>query len=233
MSDMRKIFTSICLAFVAAVMFMPTEASAQNSRYYIKDAIDRWGECRNVAITKYNGDIALYGLNGVAMQSIPADLDEVLTELNAAEEYIDDIQLTEAGNWLVLYGNNGFYYRGISASLEKALDKFNSAGETVTSVTFNDAGDWIIISTDHVQASDREIREWLAEGFSDYGKLWAACVTDDALVAVYEDGFRFMGEIPESLTSALSDTTLDVYRLKIAGDSWFFADSNGRYHYNM
>lgn len=63
--------------------------------------------------------------------------------------------------------------------------------------------------------------------------LWAACITDDAVVAVYEEGFRVFGEIPQSLRTALKETSLDVYRLKIAGTAWFFADKNGKYRYNM
>jgi hypothetical protein len=63
--------------------------------------------------------------------------------------------------------------------------------------------------------------------------LWAACVTEDAIVAVYADGYQFLGNVPQSLRNALNTTKLDVYRLKIAGTSWFFADKNGSYQYNM
>ncbi|MBP3547803.1 MAG: hypothetical protein J6J64_03925 [Alistipes sp.] len=230
---MKKIFTTICLAFVAAVMFMPAEASAQNSRYYIKDAIDEWGECRNVAITKYNGDIALYGRNGYSAQNIPDDLMDAIKELHERSEYIDDIQLTEDGNWLIIYGDNGLYYRGITKSLERAITDFHDDGETITSVTFNDDGDWIVISTEHIQASDSELQDWLGEGIEEYGQLWAACITEEAVVAVYEGGYKFWGDVPSSLKQALRESSLDVYRLKIAGSSWFFADSDGNYHYNM
>jgi hypothetical protein len=63
--------------------------------------------------------------------------------------------------------------------------------------------------------------------------LWTACLTDDAAVAVFENGYSFMGNVPESLKNALRETSKDVYRLKIAGNSWFFADSDGNYEYNM
>lgn len=66
-----------------------------------------------------------------------------------------------------------------------------------------------------------------------HGGLWAVCVTDDAMVAVFERGYRFIGDVPYSLKTALQQTKLDVYRLKIAGSAWFFADKRGNYRYNM
>jgi len=63
--------------------------------------------------------------------------------------------------------------------------------------------------------------------------LWAACITDDAAVAVYANGYSFMGNVPSSLKTALEKTKLDVFRLKIAGTSWFFADKDGEYEYSM
>lgn len=207
--------------------------SAQNSRTYIRDAIKGWGECRNVAITRTNGDVALYGRNGCARSNVPSGLNDALTELNNQKEFIDDVQLTEAGRWLILYGNNGIRWNDIPYSLERKLREFNDNREVITSVTFNDDGDWIVITTEHISASDSRIQDWLAEGLRTYGGLWAACITDDCLVAVFEEGYRFIGNVPSDLKSALRESTLDVYRLKIAGTAWFFADINGRYRYNM
>ena len=73
----------------------------------------------------------------------------------------------------------------------------------------------------------------MAEGNKLYGRLWAACVTDDALIAVYEDGYQYLGNIPYTLEKALRETSIDVFRLKIAGTAWFFADTEGRFRYDM
>jgi hypothetical protein len=105
--------------------------------------------------------------------------------------------------------------------------------EVITSVTFNDDGDWIVITTNYFSCSDTDIQQWLKDGHDTYGQLWAACITDDALVAVYEEGYKVIGNIPEALKSALRQTSLNVYRLKISGSSWFFADKSGRYKYSM
>lgn len=203
------------------------------SREYIRNAISKWGECRNVAITRYNGDLALYGNNGNARSGLPANLNRALDDLNSKREYIDDVQLTESGRYLVLYGNNGFIWNDIPYSLEQKIREFNSKGEVILTVSFNDNGDWIVITTDYYSSSDSRIQEWMRAGSESLGMIWTACVTDDAVVIVYENGYRFLGNVPQSLKNALNETKLDVYRLKIAGSSWFFADKNGNYRYSM
>lgn len=202
-------------------------------RSFIREQIQKHGECRNVAITKTNGDLMLYGRNGYASSGCPSSLTDALDRYNEEQELIDDVQLTENGNWLILIGNNGFKWNNIPYSLEKKLREYNEDEEIVLSVTFNDNGEWIIISKDHFSASNDEIREWLKRGNEKHGMLWTACLTDDAAVAVFENGYSFMGNVPESLKNALRETSKDVYRLKIAGNSWFFADSDGNYEYNM
>lgn len=215
------------------MLLINSHSSFAQSREYIRNAIEEWGECRNVAITKFNGDLALYGKNGCARSGCPDDLNDAITELNNNGEYIDDIQLTEEGRWLILYGNNGIRWNDIPYSLEQKLREYNQQGEVITSVTFNDAGNWIVITTNYYSASHSEVLNWLKEGNEDYGQLWAACVTDDAVVAVFKEGYRFIGNVPETLKKALKETNLNVFRLKIAGNAWFFADQNGRYNYNM
>lgn len=203
------------------------------SRAYIRDAIIDWGECRNVAITETNGDLALYGDNGYAYDQIPVSLADAMEELRNEDSFIDDITLTEDGNWVILYDNNGIHWSNIPPSLESKLRTYNEDNEVITSVTFNDKGDWIVISKDFYSSSDESLTSWLKEGAREYGVLWAACITDDAIVVVYEKGYKFYGDVPNDLRDALQETTMDVYRIKIAGTAWFFADKYGRYDYKM
>jgi hypothetical protein len=216
-----------------SVFLLLAIGSFGQGRSFIRQKIKEWGACRNVAITKTNGDLALYGRNGCAKSRLPYKLSKTITELNRDNKYIDDIQLTENGSWLILYGTNGFRWSGIPYSLEKKLRQYNNDYEVVYSVTFNDAGDWIIISKDHYASSDSRITAWLKKGTDEFGRLWAACVTDDALVAVYARGYKFLGDVPYSLKKALEKTRLNVYRLKIAGSAWFFADKKSNYEYSM
>lgn len=223
-------FKRMAIVLVLLTNYHPSFAQ---SREFIRNSIKEWGECRNVAITKFNGDLALYGKNGCARSGCPDDLNDAITELNNNGEYIDDIQLTEEGRWLILFGDNGIQWNDIPYSLEQKLREYNQQGEVILSVTFNDAGNWIVITTNYYSASHTEVLNWLKEGNENYGQLWAACVTDDAVVAVFKEGYRFIGNVPETLKEALKETTLNVFRLKIAGTAWFFADQNGRFRYRM
>ena len=228
-----SLIVSVSLA-VTALCFVSLTAGAQpQDREYIKNQIQYHGSCRNVAITQTNGDLMLYGSNGWAANGCPKGLTDALSELNDKGAYIDDVQLTENGSWLILYGDNGFRWSNIPYSLEKKLREWNSNGEVVTSVTFNDDGDWIAISKEHISASDADIQNWISEGMSSYGQVWAACITDDAAVVVYAKGFKSLGDIPSTLWDRLQSTSINVYRLKIAGEAWFFSDGESRFDYHM
>ena len=226
------------LLWLLVVLFMAlgtTASDAQNaqSRQYVKNAIDGWNECRNVAITKYNGNVALYGTNGYAMSGCPKRLTETIEKFHREDVYIDDVHLTEGGRWLVLYGMNGLTWYGIPYSLESKLREFSNNNEIITSVTFDDNGNWIAITQDYVASSSADIQNFVMAGSEEYGQVWSACITNDAMIVVYEGGYKYVGNVPDSLLSALNETTLDYYRIKIAGTSWFFADRDGYYQYFM
>lgn len=223
-------FWAVCLVLLS---LLPTNSSYAQGRSHIKSAISSWGSCRNVAITKTNGDLALNAKNAYAATGLPQGLSKALSKLNDDGEFIDDVVLTESGRYLILYGNNGIMWNDIPYSLERKLREYNEDGEVILSVTMNDAGDWIVISKEHYSASDTRISEWLKDGNEKHGMLWSVCLTDDALVAVFAHGYKFAGNVPQSLRDAIKKSNLDVFRLKIAGSAWFFADMDGNYKYNM
>lgn len=206
---------------------------AQNSREFIKQNIHEENECKSVAITKYNGDAMVFGRNGWAAEGCPNALTEALHELNYMNEEIQDICLTEEGRWLVLYGNNGLQWNNIYDGLKKKILEYNENEEHITTVTFNDTHDWIIVTTTHISASSNELLEWLGEGCDKYGQLWTACITNDAAVAVYENGFRCYGNVPEDLKDVLTTCQNDIYMVKIAGAAWFIRCTNGYWRYHM
>ena len=226
---MKKLF--VFFPLVTLLLFSAT--SIAQGRSWIRDQITEKGNCRNVAITVSGGDLMLYGRNGWAAKGCPESLTDALQYLNDNDEYIDDVQLTEDGRWLILYGNNGIRWNDIPYSLEQKLREYNEQREVILSVTFNDYGNWIVITKNYFSASDTEIQQWLKEGNDKYGMLWSACITDDAMVAVYKNGYKFFGNTPPTLKNGLDRAGLDVYRLKIAGKAWFIADVKGRYDYYM
>lgn len=144
-------------AFIMALMTVFTVSLfAQNSRgrNYIKQNISEWGGCRNVAITDTGGDLALNGKNDYAYTAgIPQALADALEKYHDDDDYIDDVQLTEDGEWLILVGKNGCQWSNIPSELESKLRQWNEAEETITSVTFNDDGDWIAAIIDKLNAA--------------------------------------------------------------------------------
>ena len=62
---MKKRLSKVLL-FVMAICLTTLSANAQRDRNYVKNCIKEWGTCKNVAITKTNGDVALYGRCGYA-----------------------------------------------------------------------------------------------------------------------------------------------------------------------
>lgn len=228
----RHLLKSVLL--LMAMIMTATSVNAQRDRNYVKNAIKRWGSCKNVAITKTNGDVALSGRNGYVASNVPTELLNKLKELNKSNLLIDDVQLTESGRWCVLYGkNDATWTNNIPANLASKIREFHSSNYMVRSISFNDYGDWVIVSDEYYATSSSDLTNWLRNGSNKYGRLWAVCITDDAAVAVFANGFCVRGNVPEDLLSALRSTSFNVYRLKISGSSWFFADENGNYRYYM
>lgn len=215
------------------MLLMVSLTAAAQGRSYIRNCISSWGDCRNVAITKSNGDVAIQGRNGYAVSDCPQNLVNKLKELNRNNDYIDDVQLSENGAWVILANTNDCYWYGVPYSLGEKLKNLRARGEVINSVTFNDGGDWVVITDNYISTSDSNVTEWLSSGSDDYGNVWTVCITDDAMVAVYDRGYKFLGNVPQSLKTALRNSSMDVYRLKIAGTAWFFADKSGNYNYNM
>ena len=230
---MRKQLIKSMLLFI--IMSLATmSVNAQRDRNYVKNQIKRWGTCKNVAITKTNGDVALYGTCGYAASNVPTALLNKLKELNKSNILIDDVQLTESGKWCVLYGRNDATWTNDAPSgLINKIIEFHDNNYVVRSITFNDYGQWVIVSDEYYATSSTELTNWLKNGSNKWGRLWAVCITDDAAVAVYANGFCYRGNVPEDMKEALRSTSFDVYRIKISGSSWFFADTNGNYRYWM
>lgn len=221
-------------AMAVICLMMGATASAQSSRKVIKDQINEWGSCRNVAITLTGGDLALNDRNSCVCPNVPVGLALELANLQDEGEYIDDVQLTEDERWLILYGENGFVWNNLPSDLETKLREYNDNGEFVTSVAFNDVGDWIIISDENISASSTELLDWIQEGINKYGQLWTAHMTDDGMILCFENGYRLKGNVPDTLREKLRETDLDVYRVKFLSDgAYFIADQDGEYAYYM
>ena len=230
MGKNKFVLTALCLVF----LFSAASAFSQD-RSFIRNQIDEWGQCRTVAITRTNGNAAIYGANGWAAASIPRGLENALARLNSDDEYIKDVVLTESGRWLILHGSNGVTWDGIPDNdpMLAKLREYNSQGEIITSVAFNDSGEWVVITNNFYASSNNAIQEWLTEGNRQYGLIWTVHISDEGMLAVFEDGYRTSGVVPSDLIDALNRTNLEYYYVKFAGPAWFFGTLRGGFQYNM
>lgn len=208
--------------------------SSGGARDFVRNHIEKNGNCRIVSITKIGGDIVVCGDNNWAANGCSRNITSKLQEITDDDGRIIDVCLTELGRFVVLYDRNAGSWNNIPGDMEYHLRRMNADDEELYSATLNDAGDWIVVGSEHYACSATWLKEWIAEGVRKYGILRAATVSTDAAVAVYDGGYRFYGAVPEDLKAALRDTTMDVRIIKIAGSAWFFADRTGyRYRYKM
>ena len=230
---MKLKFYSLCLIF----FFFAFSVFAQpvSFRNQLKNEIQSWGSCRTVAITR-TGGIAVYGSNWwFATANVPRNLTDEIRKLTRDGEFINDVVLTEQGRWVILYGNNGLIWDGISSndSLLAKLREHNESNQTILSVAFNDIGGWAVITPNNFSASDSELLNWLVEGSRQFGQLWTVFLSDDAMIAIYENGYRSKGPVPQSLLDNLNRSNIEFYMVKFSGAAWFFADIDGNYMHNF
>ena len=203
-------------------------------RAFVKKHIDKNDNCRVVALTETGGDIVVSGKNNWACDRCTQQLGSEMQKITDLAERIVDVNLTESGRYLVLYGKNNWVGYGIPNDMIYWLTSYRLNGERFYSATFNDGGDWILVTSEHYACSATWLKQWLRDGHEKFGLLNAAAVSSDAAVAVYERGFKFFGNVPADLKKALREADFDVRIVKMAGSSWFFADSTGNlFQYNM
>lgn len=213
----------------------PQSASpAKTSKYsgkrkYIKEFIDEHDGCRIATITKKAGDVAISGNNAyICTGAYPRGLGKALHEINDACHKINDVCLTEAGKWVVIYGGNGIRKNGIPDAMYDALVKFHDNGEEIYCASLNDVGDWVVISDKNYKTSSVKLMDWLSNVQREYGKLLYVSLTDDAKIAVFDGGYSYVGNYPKDMREAIKRSDFNPKVVKMAGDSWFFADETGR-----
>ena len=214
----------------------PVAKKEYKGREYIRECITKWDSCRLVAITKNGGNVAIAGQNSCAVcGAYPNKLWDALKEISNDNHMITDVCLTDKGKWVVLFGKNENAWRSDGLPLEM-LDKmweFDRNNEKLLSVTVNDKDEWVVVSDKHFSSSSTEIQNWLVETMKEYGNLHSVTITDDARVAIFEKGRSWHGNYPEDLREATKKSTFHPYIIRMAGNSWFFADEIGRYRYSM
>ena len=218
----------------------PQTASPEKANKYkgkrkdICNFIDEQDGCRIAAITKKTGDVAISKNNAyICTGAYPRGLGKALEEINSARHRISDVCLTDAGNYVVLFGRNGYRGNGLPMRMSDVLTEYNNNNEKLYCAALNDAGDWVVVSDKHYNASSAEFVDWLKSGQSKYGQLRYVAITNDARIAIFEHGHLATGNCPKDLLAAFDKSGFHPEVVKIARDSWFFADKTGKHRYSM
>ena len=197
------------------------------SRRLLKEHIAKNNNCRICAITQGGGNVVVCGKNNWASIGCSQLITEELQKVTDEGKLIVDVTLTEYGRFIAIYGDGTASWKRIPSEMEKFLRAYHDRFEDVLSVALNDDGAWILVTSDHFACSGAKLKSWIDEGQRQYGRLRAAALTADAAVAVFEDGFCFLGDVPSDLKDALKEAKFGVRNIKIAGSAWFFAVEDG------
>ena len=102
-------------------------AIAQRSKYgrnQLRKAIKKWGECNNGTLSLEHGAVALYGSNGYFCSAAVDDrISSKLKSINKSGGTINDVNITENGNFIVVY-NDKEWYGVLPSGLKSVLDEF-------------------------------------------------------------------------------------------------------------
>ena len=149
---------------------------------YIRENIDKHGECRTGAITKSGPGVVVWGTNGYATNEYcRSGLKDALKEINSNGHMINDIAISESGNYVVIYGNNGYSYNGIPDEMATWVKKYNTDSRNITSVAFTDGNRWAIV-TDKSFVSDSQTMAVLKEAQAKYGFINSVSLSGNSVV---------------------------------------------------
>ncbi len=210
----------LLLVLVAITCLATTFA---RDRYYINTSIQKWGSCRNVAITDKGGDIALVGTNRCAYDKIPAYLAKNIDQLNDSAYYIHDIQLTEKGRWLIRYGNGLIRWHKIPVMLQNSIYELIANRHVIKTVTFNDKSEWIVVCEDGVvKSSFTQMDDWVRSGSEKYGSLRFAQINNEGMILAFERGYYYVGNVSQKLKDALRNAEFEVNVVKFTPQGAYF-----------
>lgn len=171
----------------------------------LKESIDEWKECKGGTITDSGAGAALCGSNGYRIIQIPKSLSDYLTEANEGRHEIVDVCVTEAGSYIMFYGLNGYAYKGgVPQGLKDAIQTVRSKSIKTVSASFNEAGEWCLVSENGDYYCSESVRRKIAPFVKDFGKLCSVTLTENALVACYQNGVYYYNvnpKVEQSLSS--------------------------------
>lgn len=200
---------------------------------FIHNYLERTRTCRNGTITDNWGYLIFDGQGKCAYSRIPRTLGEYIDNEQDAGKTIDDVCITERGNWFCVDDRCGGV--GYPDSMWAQIHEFVRQGDRVTCATFNDYGEWIVISKNHFASSDKSIQKEMRKASKEFGSIRAVAMTNSAGIIIAESGFRIIGYIPPDLDDYLKNKqSFDIRSIKFTErGSWLVTDGYSRYFYSL
>jgi hypothetical protein len=226
--------TSFLKCILVMLLISSGTVTFGQKRTILVDAINEWGNCKNVLITATHGNIAISDRYGYALDGeFPPEMYDAIKEASENQRPVTDLVLTESGNFLVLIGNNGYAAKGIPEKLDVRLKEINKAEGEVVSVSFNDNGDWMVVAADAVYGVIDGILDFQTIA-NENGRIMTGHITNNGVAIVCEKGVYLYGDFPKALPETIKKTTFPIYRVKFADDgAYFISDKGGSCSFGM
>ncbi|MFC2602665.1 MAG: hypothetical protein ACFNX0_01995 [Treponema sp.] len=200
---------------------------------FIHNYLERTRTCRNGTITDNWGYLIFDGQGRIAYSGIPRTLRDYIEEEQDAGNSIDDVCITERGNWFCV--GDKFGGVGYPNSMWSKIQELLRQGGRINCATFNDYGEWIVISDYHFASSDKSIEKEVSKANKKLGYIRAAAMTNSACIIIATGGFRVLGNIPPDLDDYLTNKQrFDIRYIKFTEKgSWLVTDGYSRYDYSL
>lgn len=211
-------------------------AIAQRSKYgrnQLRKAINKWGECNNGTLSLEHGAVALYGSNGYFCSAAVDDrISSKLKSINNSGGTINDVNITENGNFIIVF-NDKEWYGVLPSALKSALDDY-SYGTKFKSISFNESGTYAIATTDGFKSNNSTYQSFYDDNVDEYGELLSVNISGDGAVFCYSDGTRYCGRIPDKVETAMRSFshTAKFVKFNRHGD-YLICDKYGSYSYSI
>lgn len=211
-------------------------AIKQRSKYgrnQLRKAIQKWGECNNGTLSLEHGAVAIYGRNGYFCSAAVDDrISSKLKSINKDGGTINDVNITENGNFIIVY-NDKEWYGVLPSALKSALDEY-SYGTKFKSISFNESGTYAITTSNGFKSNNAIYQSFYDENVDEYGKLYSVNICGEGAVFCYSDGARYCGRIPNEVETAIHrfSHTAKYVKFNKHGD-YLICDDYGSYSYSI
>lgn len=211
-------------------------AIAQKNKYgrnQLRKSINKWGECKNGSLSIEYGAVALYGRNGYfCSAAVDNRISSKLKSINKDGGTINDVVITENGNFIILYDDN-HWYGVLPTGLKSVLDDY-PWNTKFRSISFNESGTYAITTSVGFKSNNAEYQSFYDVNLNEYGELYSVNICGDGAVFCYSDGARFCGHIPNEVVSGIRrfSSTPKYVKFNKHGD-YLICSASGAYSYSI